>query len=380
MNRKSFLILLVLLIALGGAGLVLFRQDLAAWRSTSAKIGSKPLEKLQPAAVARIQFTHVSGTATLYLKGDRWVVKERNDYPANVQQITELLMKLPEVKVVQTENVGPSLFGRIELIEPGKDVKPEQSATRFELLDKDGKALGNMLLGKQIIKTEDSPLPVKPQTPVGRYVLLPDSQTVVVLSDALRNAEAKPERWLAKDFFKAERIKTLTSTGSEPETQWKITRGEEFGQWKFAAGGGDLNSSAAVGAVNALTAFEFRDVAVDVKPEALKPERTLTADTFDNLTYTLKLEKRPQAEDYYLNVTVSGEPPRQRRPEKDEKPQDKERLDKQFAEDLKKIDERVQREKALGQWTYVVAAKTLEPVLKRRTDLVAPKKPPEGKR
>jgi hypothetical protein len=380
MNRKTFFILLGLLVALGGAGLLVFWQDLAAWRSTSAKIGSKPFASLQVGAVAKIQFAGAKGTATLQLKDGRWVVKERNDYGANVPQITDLLMKLPDVKVVQTESVGPSLFGRIELLEPGKDVKPENAGTRFDLADKDGKTLGNLLLGKQIIKTEDSPLPIKPQTPVGRYILVPGNPTVLVLSDALRNAEARPERWLNKEFFKAERIKTLTSGGSAADMQWKITRSEEYGQWKFAAGGGNLDASAAVGAVNALAKLEFVDVAVDVKPDSLKNARTFTAETFDNLTYTVQVTKKPDGDDYYLTVALNGEPPRERRPEKGEKPEEKERLDKQFTEDLKRLDDRVKREKSFAPWTYVVTAKTLEPLLKDRNQLIPAKKPqaPKG--
>ncbi len=379
MNRKAFLTLLILLIVLGGAGLVVFWQDLAAWR-TGAKIGAKPFAGLRPDAVAKMQFTDVKGSATLQIKDGRWVVKERNDYGANVPQITELLFKLPDVKVVQTESVGPSLFGRIQLREPGKDVKPEESGTRFELADKDGKGISNMLLGKQIIKTEDSPLPIKPQTPVGRYVLVPDNPTVLVLSDALRNAEAKPALWLNKDFFKSERIRTLTSSGPTPAMQWKITRPEEYGQWKFAAGGDNLDASAAVGAVNALAKLEFVDVASEVKPDSLQNPRIFTAETFDNLTYTVKAAKKADGDDYYLTVTVTGEPPRERRPEKGEKPEEKERLDKQFAEELKRLNERVKREKSFGAWTYVVSAKTLEPLLKDRSQLVQAKKPqpPKG--
>ena len=60
---------------------------------------------------------------------------------------------------------------------------------------------------------------------------------------------------------------------------------------------------------------------------------------------------------------------------------DKERLDKQFAESLKKLDERIKLEKSLAGWTYVVAAKSLEPLLKERAQLVAaPRKPPDTKR
>ena len=60
-----------------------------------------------------------------------------------------------------------------------------------------------------------------------------------------------------------------------------------------------------------------------------------------------------------------------RTPEKSEKPADKERLDKQYEETLKKLDERLKLEKSFGKWTYVVAAKTLEPLLVSRSEMVA---------
>ncbi len=374
MNRKSFLILLGLLGVLGGAGLALFWQDLNAWRKPDAKTGAKLFDKLPINEVAEIRLTNGKGAVTLARKDSRWVVRQRNDYNANAQAIGDLLVKLPDVKVVQTESVGVSLLPRLDLVAPGKDAKAENAGTQLELADKSGKVIGSLLLGKKVIKIEDSPLPIKQETPVGRYVLSPGSQTVLVLSDALNSADARPERWLAKDFFKVDRIKSLAASGDGE--RWKIARSEEFGEWKFADGGGHLDPSKAVAAVNVLSSPEFSDVAPDVKPEAFEKPRTLIAETFDQLTYTLRISKKANGSDYYLSIALAGEPPRERKPEKNEKPADKERLDKQFAEALKKLDERLKTEKSLTAWTYVVAAKTFDPLLKDRAQLVAaaPKK------
>ena len=111
--------------------------------------------------------------------------------------------------------------------------------------------------------------------------------------------------------------------------------------------------------------------ALDVKTENFDKPRTLVAETYDNLVYTIKIARKPGSDDYYLSVAVSGEPPRTRTPEKNEKPADKERLDKQFDDALKRLDERLKLEKGLAAWTYVVPAKTLEPLIKARGDLVA---------
>ena len=375
MNRKSFLILVGMLVVLGGAGLALFWQDLGVWRSHSAKIGSKLFEKLPVNEVAQIRLYDGKGEVMLALKDGRWVVKQRGDYSANVQEIGDLLVKLPDLKVVQTENVGATLLPRLNLIAPAKDAKPESAGTELELSDKSGKVIGTLLLGKKVIKIEPSPLPIKQETPVGRYVLSPGNATVLVLSDALKNADAKPEQWLAKDFFKAERIKTLAVAGEGGP--WKIARPEEYGQWTFAEGTGQLDPSKAVAAVNALAALSFSDVALDVKAENFDKPRTLTAETYDGLVYTIKLAKKPDGDDYYLSVALTGEPPRTRTPEKGEKPADQERLDKQFEETLKKLDARVKLEKSLGAWTYVVPGKTLAPVFVGRGELVAA--PPPAK-
>ena len=373
MNRKGFLVLIGLVVVLGGAGLVLFWQDLGAWRSADAKIGAKLFAKLQVNDVAQIRLTDGKGEVTLATKGERWSVKQRGDYSANYQDIGDLLVKLPDLKVVQTEIVGATLLPRLDLVQPGKDAKDAAGAgTLLELSDKNGKVLASLLLGRKVIKIEDSPLPIKPQTPVGRYVLSPGSQTVLVVSDALTSAEARPERWLAKDFFKVERIRTLSAGGG---AQWKIARSEEYGQWKFADGAAQLDASAAVTAVNALAALAFSDVAPAVKADGLDQPRTLIAETFDNLTYTIKFAKKPDGDDYYLSFAVGGEPPRARTPEKGEKPEDKERVDKQFADALKKLDERLKLERNLAVWTYVVTGKTLQPLIKDRAQLTAAAQP-----
>jgi len=211
--------------------------------------------------------------------------------------------------------------------------------------------------------------------PAGRYVLRPESQeTVVVVSDPLNAVEAKPGKWLAKDFFKAERIKAL-SLGAEGEApKWKIARDVEWGQWKFAAGAGDLDASAAVGAANALANLEFKDVANGIKPEETEKPVVATAETFDALTYTVKLAKKKGGEDYYLTVGIAGEPPHARAPEKDEKSEEKVRRDKDFAETRKRLEERIAREKALAKWTYVVGKSAVEPLLREREEMVAKRK------
>ena len=122
MNRKQFLILVIVLVVLGGAGLALFWQDIAHYRESGARIGARLLPELKLADVTEVRLQDAREQVTLVNKGDRWVVQERGDYPANVQDIAGLLVKLVELKVTQAETVGTSLLPRVDLVAPGQEV------------------------------------------------------------------------------------------------------------------------------------------------------------------------------------------------------------------------------------------------------------------
>ena len=289
MTRKQFLVLMLLLLVLGGIGLAMFWQDITAYRTAGAKIGGKLLPNLKIAELAQVELRDAKNHATLSRKEDHWIVQERDGYPADFKAISDLVIKLSDVKIVQADTVGESLLARVELVEPGKG---EGAGTLVNLKDAGGKTLAAVVLGKVVLKKDPgNPLPsAQNGVPAARYVrVLGGKNEVVVVSDPLSAAQAQPGHWLDRDFAKIERIKTLTV---ENESGWKITRDEEWGQWKFAGGGGDLDPSAAVAAVNGLGQLEFKDVVAGAKPEGEGPPVTVRADTFDNLTYTLRISKR----------------------------------------------------------------------------------------
>lgn len=373
MNRRQFFILLIALAVLGGAGLALVWQDIAAYRASGAKIGAKLLPGLKIADIAEVRLQDAKRQVTLARKEKAWVVQERGGYPASFQEISDLMIKLVELKVTQSEQVGASLLPRVELAEPGKG---EGSGTLVEFKDGAGKLLAGLIVGKKVLKKDPlNPLPAaKDGVPAGRYVRVAGGKdTVVVVSDPLNAVEANPGRWLNKDFFKAERIRTLSVGPESGAPRWKIARSEEWGQWRLA-GGGNLDASAAVGAVNKLGSLVFNDVAAGPKAEVTEKPLVAVAETFDNLVYTVKLAKKAKSDDYLVSFTVAGEPPASRVPEKGEKPEDKERRDKDFAETRKRLAERITAEQALAKWTYIVAKSEVEPLLKNRGDMLARKR------
>jgi hypothetical protein len=376
MTRNQFFILLVAVVVLGGAGLALVWRDIADYRATGAKIGAKLLPDLKIADIAEVRLQDAKSQATLARKEKAWVVQERGGYPASFQEISDLMIKLVELKVTQAEQVGASLWPRLDLAEPAKG-KEDGSGTLIEFRNAQGKPLTHLVLGKKVLKKDPlNPLPsAKDGVPAGRYVRVGGGkETVIVVSDPLNSAEADPGRWLNKDFFKVDRARTLAVGREGSAPAWKITRAEEWGQWKFATGGGQLNPSAAVTAVNKLASLSFSDVAAGSRPETEGAPLLAVAETFDNLVYTIKLAKKSKSEDYLLDFTVTGEPPKQRAPEKGEKPDDAARRDKEFAEERKRLEARIAAERALAKWTYIVSAREIEPLLVDRRDMIAPRR------
>src|SRR4051812_42355582 len=182
MNRKQFLILLVALVVLGGIGIAMFWDNISEYRASQQKIGAKLLPTFKVADVAEIDLRDAKNKVTLQRKDNGWIVAERGNYPADFKAISDLIIKLIDLKVVQADQVGEALLPRVELVEPGKG---EGAGTQVELKDASGKALANVILGKVVLKKDPgNPLPNAVNgVPAARYVRTIDNNSVVVVAD-----------------------------------------------------------------------------------------------------------------------------------------------------------------------------------------------------
>ncbi len=226
MNRKQLVILLLLVIVLGGAALLIRNKETASSQSGNATIGKKLLGDFAVNDVAHIAFKQGTNELNLAKKEDLWRVRERNDYPANYSEISDFLLKLRDLKIVQSDKVGPSQLARYSL-GPGTG---SNSVLVVEFKDQADKTLKSLLLGKKHMKKSDRPSPFGGEMgdegwPDGRYVVVGnDSQNVSLISDALANVEPKPEQWLNKDFFKVEKVRSIAVTFPAATNSWKLSR------------------------------------------------------------------------------------------------------------------------------------------------------------
>lgn len=376
MNRKQLTLLLVVGAILGGLGWVAYQKKAAPYKESVQKMGGKLLPNFPLNDVEQIVVKQGQSELTLAKKDDVWVVKNRGDYPANFDTISDVLRKFWELKVVKPVKTGPSRLPMLELVAPDKG-----AGTLVEFKDKSGKAINSVLLGAKSMKQGGG----DPQfgggpMPDGRYVMVgSDVQTVSLVTEPFSNVEAKPEEWLdKKEWFKVEKLKSVSVTAASPTNSWKLSRESETGEWKLAdAKPGELLDNGKSGsASSALSYPSFADVATNTSPEATGMDKAIVArlETFDGFLFTAKVGGKAGEENQYFQIAVSGEFPKERTPGKDEKPEDKDKLDKEFKDSLTKLQDKLKAYKTHEKWTFIVTKWTVDAFLKDRRDLLADKK------
>lgn len=380
MNSKQFKLLIGAFFVICGIGVVLLTRDRESLERGKAGMGGRVFADFPLNDVTALTITGASNTLNLAKLGEgadsRWTVPDRGGYPANYETISELLRKSWELKVLRPIKVGASQLASLELIEPGKG---KGAGTLVAFKGKDGKVLHSLLLGKQHMREsgqQSSPFGGG-SFPNGRYVLADGkAESVALVEEAFSSIATEPASWLERDFFKVEKIKSIAVTITN---SWKVSRETEAGEWQLAdAKEVEKLDTTKTGSFNyALSSPSFEDVVVDPKPDELgltTPQRVVL-ETFDGFTYTVDAGKKDGEESYFVKLDVQANLAAERTPGAEEKPEDKERLDKEFKEKQDKLKEKLTKEQAYGKWVYKVSNWTLNSVLKDRSELLKKEEP-----
>jgi hypothetical protein len=292
MRSRQLIVILVLLVVIGGLGIFLYNRSAESWKSSSTATEKKFVD-FPINDVAQVTIKSRGTEVNLVRANDGWKVKERNDYPANFETIGSLLRRLWELRPLQEVEVGPSQFGRLELSPPG----PEATAgTLLELKDAQGKRLAGLLLGKKYMKQTDMPSS-QMGFPAGRYAKTEDENRVVLVSDTFNEVEAKPERWLEREFFRVENPKGISLASPTADLNWNVARNTANDPWvlRDAKPGEQFDAGKFASAPGALANPMFADVLPGSTAPAetgLDQPSTLTADTFDNFSYVVRIGKQ----------------------------------------------------------------------------------------
>jgi len=379
MNRRQFFIVLAALAVLAALGAAVVLSERSAWTSADSRAGQKAIAGLRLSEVAEIAIVDPAGELHLVRGETGWSVRERAGFAAETDRIAGLLVKLAELKIVQSESLPESQRVRLELLEP--KAKAAGAGTLIELKDAKGGSLGRLLLGKKIVKSSPvASLARGEAEATGRYLVAGgEVGTLLAVGEPLTEVESKPEQWLVKDLLRADGAKSISSS-KDGKQRWSVTREAESADWTLAGSKERPDLQKATDLASSLGWVNLVDVVADpAKADTgLDHAIVIKADTFDGLSYTLRVGKQA-GDNYYVGVAVGGEPRKVRAPAKGEKAEDKAKKDKEFDEYRKKLVEKLDREKKLERWTYLVAKNGLAPLLRDRAGLMPEKKKPAKK-
>lgn len=372
MKKKQAIILVIAVVVIGIIGLITYQKRTGTW-TEAGQISEKLFANFPLDDVSKITIKNEKTQLNLIKKDDIWRVQERDDFPANFNEISEFLRKMWEMKRGLAVEVGESKLGVLELLPPGKGTN---TGTLVEFKDKNDKVLATLLLGKKSMKKS----PMGGEWPDGRYVMVNnDIKTVSQLTETFANIEPKPEAWIEKEFFKVEKPKSFELISTNAANSWKIYRESETNEWKMADLKDDEKADTikitAVG--SSLSYPTFVDVVSStnkLEDMGLDNPVKLIVETFDGFTYNIKIGKKTPDDNYYFAYTVNASFPKERQAKPDEKPEDKERLDKEFQDNIKKLKEKLEKEKKLEKWNYLVSKWTIETILKTKKELLQEKK------
>ncbi len=390
MNKKQLFLIFGVAIVLVGSVFMARTNRKATWQGQTAAETLLPSFPVND--VTGLEITGKSGSVKLVRKDDGWRVAERFDYPASFSTLKEFIVKIGELKAAQSVKVGASQYGRLNLEEPGKG---ESSGTKVVFYGKDGKALQTLVFGKEHSKKTEEGAQPNPMMgmmgggggswPDGRYLLLPESNRVVLVSDSFSAVDPDPTRWLEKEFFKVTDLKDARLLAADQEL-WSVSRDSKTAELALAGPlpeGKEVDTGKLGSIKSAFGWASFTDVA----DPALKPEDTgmdapkvYIARDFDGFAYTVRIGKETSDGKVHVQAEVAFAGPSERPADAAEKPEDKPKKDEEFAKKLQENkDKAEQMNRRLKGWTYVVSKYTVESVTKTREELLKDKaKPPEA--
>jgi hypothetical protein len=138
-------------IFLGVTVVVLVAAIIAVNKEQSSVVNKQAGEYLFPGLeskindVAKIEVVKGEDHVTIEHKDDRWQIAEKDDYPADLSKIKEVVMKIAAFTTVEAKTKKPDNFGKLNVEDPtGENAK----SVEVTLKDKAGKELASVIVGR----------------------------------------------------------------------------------------------------------------------------------------------------------------------------------------------------------------------------------------
>ena len=365
MKKNQLLKTLLILIVLGAIACYLHRDELKKYFGKEEVTAEYllPEGEIDLSHVKKVSFTSKDKTVTLENNGG-WKVVERYGYPVNMDNLDKFITSLCDCKIIRVMDLSDELKSEMKLTD-------DAGAVTVKLMDGDGKDLRTLVCG--ITHDKESDGGNMPQgmmmmgggnMPDGRFILLSDGRAVLV-PDTLYSVDSAVATWLDKEFFKIGDMKSVELLDGD-QSLWKMARGSKTDDLKLDApipDGKELDTSKISSVKSAFSWMRFNDVADPAaKPEdiGMNKAKTLVVKDFDGFTFTMTFGAAVGDKRYLKLEKVEWDGETVRKPADGEKPEDKAKLDVEFAAKIKeKQSKAASMNETYSKWVYEVGTYSL---------------------
>jgi hypothetical protein len=371
MKKKHLVLLLAVAIVVGLAGVYFQISKSAGW--SDSKTDRTIFQNLAVNDTTKIQIRSAPATVTLEKSGNEWRVAERDDYPADFTKIRDLIKTLWELKAGQEMQLGQSQLGRLKVIAPGQGA---ETGIEIDLKGEKEKQIASLIIGKSVDRSDAA----TGAAASGRFVYNPAvKDRVYLVSESFFSVDpVSVGSWLDKTFIAPGELKQVDQAAWSNNLGWKVVRDNLKADWHLE----DLQAGETLDKAFAQSLSTFAPTFVDVRPTSVAPDETglkdpfkISVKTVDGFTYDFLLGKEGPEKTRYLQFSVSADLASARTPDPNESADDKKKKDEEFDKKNASLKERLEKEKRLEKWVYLVPDWNLEQILKRRNEIVSKASP-----
>jgi hypothetical protein len=261
---------------------------------------------------------------------------------------------------------------RLKIVVPGHG---SDSGVEVDLKGENDTAIASLILGKMMEQGEDATRGV-----AGRFIYNPSTKDrVYLVSDTFATIDPIiVGSWLDKTFIAPGEPREIEQSPWSNNQGWRIVRDTPKGDWKLqdAQDGETLEKPFALAVANFAPSFvDVRSASISTDETGLNEPFRVQLKTFDDFKYDLAIGKSGPDKTRYVKFSVSAEFNPTRTPEPNESPDDKKKKDEEFDKKIRDFRQRLESEKRLEQWVYVVPDWNLDQLLKRRDEIIAKPSP-----
>ncbi len=283
MNKKTVLLLLVVLAVLAGVG-----RSILDDRSSNVPVGTDVMGTLIFKELPANEITSIlierPGDSVMLMKDKTgWIVQNRFGYPADFSKITDLIRKLKQTKVGRKFPASESVLKRLSLMPPTDTptdnvAAEEDKATRIRMKDKGETVVADILLGSTRKREEKG-------VPDSQFVMLAEGADIYLVDQIFSSFETSAPSWLKKSPIKAtvEDIQKITCVGPDRTLRYTFARPEKGKAFVLVGSPtqGKIKDSALNRLAGALNGLEIEDVA-----DPSNPPESLSTGISPRLDYT----------------------------------------------------------------------------------------------